>query len=135
MKNRRIQETFSCCFCSFVSSAKTSHNQIIPLKRHMKIFHPEILTETVHQNKTESISALSVQEDAISDVEEETYNEKPSVDESSLAKKMNDLNELLDEEGRDEDEEKRNPLLLAWKRERVKENWSKVRNCMRDFIV
>ena len=48
---------------------------------------------------------------------------------------MNDFNELLDEEGRDEDEEKRNPLLLAWKRERVKENWSKVRNCMRDFIV
>ena len=52
-----------------------------------------------------------------------------------MAKKMNDFNELLDEEGRDEDEEKRNPLLLAWKRERVKENWSKVRNCMRDFIV
>ena len=72
---------------------------------------------------------LFLKEDAISDVE------KPSEDESSLAKKMNDLNELLDEEGRDEDEEKRNPLLLAWKRERVKENWSKVRNCMRDFIV
>ena len=101
----------------------------------MKIFHPETLAETVHQNRTESTSALSVQEDAISDVEEETYNEKPSEDESSLAKKMNDLNELLDEEGRDEDEEKRNPLLLAWKRERVKENWSKVRSCMRDFIV
>ena len=31
-----------------------------------------------------------------------------------MAKKMNDFNELLDEEGRDEDEEKRNPLLLAW---------------------
>ena len=80
--------------------------------------------------------ALSVQEEPSSDVEEETpNNEKPSDDESSLAKKMNDLNELLDEEGRDEDEEKRNPLLMAWKRERVKENWSKVRNCMRDFIV
>ena len=101
----------------------------------MKIFHPEILTETVHQNKTESISALSVQEDAISDVEEETYNEKPSEDESSLAKKMNDLYVMLDEGGRDEDEEKRNPLMLAWKRKRVKENCSKVRNCMRDFIV
>ena len=100
----------------------------------MKIFHPETLAETVHLNKTESTSALSVQEDAISDVEEETYNEKPSEDESSLAKKMNDLNELLDEEGRDEDEEKRNPLMLAWKRKRVKENCSKVRNCMRDFI-
>ena len=107
----------------------------------MKIFHPETLAETVHETKTESeesdniAMSLSVQEEASSDVEEETYNEKPSVDESSLAKKMNDLNELLDEEGRDEDEEKRNPLLLAWKRERVKENWSKVRNCMRDFIV
>ena len=76
----------------------------------------------------------SVQEEANSDVEEETSNEKPSEDESSLAKKMNDLNELLDEEGRDEDEEKRNPLMLAWKRKRVKENCSKVRNCMRDFI-
>ena len=52
-----------------------------------------------------------------------------------MAKTMNDFNELLDEEGRDEDEEKRNPLLLAWMRVRVKENWSKVRNCMRDFIV
>ena len=100
------------------------------------------MAETVHETKTESeesdniAMALSVQEEASSDVEEETpNNEKPSEDESSLAKKMNDLNELLDEEGRDEDEEKRNPLLLAWMRERVKENWSKVRNCMRDFIV
>ena len=85
-------------------------------------------------NKTESATALSVsvQEEASS--EEETYNEKPSEDESSLAKKMNDLYVMLDEEGRDEDEEKRNPLMLAWKRKRVKENSSKVRNCMRDFI-
>ena len=77
----------------------------------------------------------SVQEEANSDVEEETFNEKTSEDESSLAKKMNDINDLLDEEGRDEDEEKMNPLLLAWKREGVKENWSKVRNCLKDFIV
>ena len=48
----------------------------------------------------------SVQEEANSDVEEETSNEIPSEDESSLAKKMNDFNELLDEEGREEDEEK-----------------------------
>ena len=48
----------------------------------------------------------SVQEEANSDVEEETSNEKPSEDESSLAKKMNDFNELLDEEGREVDEEK-----------------------------
>ena len=40
----------------------------------------------------------------------------------------------LDEEGREE-EKKRNPLLLAWKKVVVKENWSKVRNRMRDFIV
>ena len=50
--------------------------------------------------------ALSVQEEASSDVEEETpNNEKPSDDESSLAKKMNDFNDLLDEEGREENEE------------------------------
>ena len=49
--------------------------------------------------------ALSGQEEASSDVEEETpNNEKPSEDESSLAKKMNDFNDLLDEEGREEDE-------------------------------
>ena len=77
----------------------------------------------------------SVQEEANSDVEEETSNEKPSEDESSLAKKMNDINDLLDEEGREEDEENRNPLLLAWKKVVMKVNWSKVRNCMRDFIV
>ena len=41
----------------------------------------------------------SVQEEANSDVEEETSNEKPSEDESSLSKKMNDFNDLLDEEG------------------------------------
>ena len=47
LKNRRIQETLSCSFCSFVSSAKKSHNRNNPLKRHMKIFHPETLAETV----------------------------------------------------------------------------------------
>ena len=46
----------------------------------------------------------SVQEEANYDVEEETSNEIPSEDESSLAKKMNDINDLLDEEGRDDDE-------------------------------
>ena len=112
------------------------------MKRHIKVFHPETLAETVHETKTECeesdniAMALSVQEEPSSDVEEETpNNEKPSDDESSLAKKMNDLYVMLDEEGRDEDEEKRNPLMLAWKRKRVKENCSKVRNCMRDFIV
>ena len=50
--------------------------------------------------------ALSGQEEASSDVEEQTpNNEKPSDDESSLAKKMNDFNDLLDEEGREENEE------------------------------
>ena len=58
--------------------------------------------------------ALSVQEESSSDVEEETpNNEKPSDDESSLAKKMNDLNELLDEEGRDEDEEREGPIAVG----------------------
>ena len=55
----------------------------------------------------------SVQEEANSDVEEETSNEKPSEDESSLAKKMNDINDLLDEEGRDEDEEKEEPIAAG----------------------
>ena len=51
-----------------------------------------------------------------------------------MAKKMNDFNELLDKEGRDEDEEKRNPLLLAWTKVVMKENWSRVRNRLRDFV-
>ena len=48
-----------------------------------------------------------------SDVEDETYNEKPSEDESSLAKKMNDFNDLLDEEGREEDEENEEPIAAG----------------------
>ena len=55
----------------------------------------------------------SVQEEANYDVEEETSNEIPSEDESSLAKKMNDINDLLDEEGRDEDEEKEEPIAAG----------------------
>ena len=72
------------------------------MKRHIKVFHPETLAETVHETKKENeesdniAMALSVQEEASSD-EETPNNEKPSDDESSLAKKMNDLNELLDE--------------------------------------
>ena len=72
------------------------------MKIHIKVFHPETLAETVHETKKENeesdniAMALSVQEEASSD-EETPNNEKPSDDESSLAKKMNDLNELLDE--------------------------------------
>ena len=55
----------------------------------------------------------SVQEEANYDVEEETSNEIPSEDESSLAKKMNDINDLLDEEGRDEDEEREEPIAVG----------------------
>ena len=55
----------------------------------------------------------SVQEEANYDVEEETSNEKPSEDESSLAKKMNDFNDLLDEEGREEDEENEEPIAAG----------------------
>ena len=33
--------------CSFVSSAKKGHNRNTAFKRHMKIFHPETLAETV----------------------------------------------------------------------------------------
>ena len=40
--------------CSFVSSAKKSHNWNTALKRHMKIFYPETLAETVRETKTES---------------------------------------------------------------------------------
>ena len=47
LKNRRTQETLPCKFCSFVSSAKKGHNRNTALKRHMKIFHPETLAETV----------------------------------------------------------------------------------------
>ena len=87
------------------------------MKRHIKVFHPETLAETVHEFKTECeesdniAMALSGQEEASSDVEEETpNNEKPSDDESSLAKKMNDL---LDEEGREEDEENEEPIAAG----------------------
>ena len=90
------------------------------MKRHIKVFHPETLAETVHETKTECeesdyiAMALSVQEEASSDVEEETpNNEKPSDDESSLAKKMNDFNDLLDEEGREEDEENEEPIAAG----------------------
>ena len=55
----------------------------------------------------------SVEEEANYDVEEETSNEIPSEDESSLAKKMNDINDLLDEEGRDEDEEREVPIAVG----------------------
>ena len=86
----------------------------------MKIFYPETLAETVHETKTESeesdniAMALSVQEEASSDVEKETpNNEKPSDDESSLSKKMNDFNDLLDEEGREEDEENEEPIAAG----------------------
>ena len=41
------QETLPCNFCSFVSSAKKGHNRNTALKRHMRIFHPETLAETV----------------------------------------------------------------------------------------
>ena len=40
----------------------------------------------------------SVQEEANSDVEEETSNEKPSEDESCLANKMKDFKDMLGEE-------------------------------------
>ena len=90
------------------------------MKRHIKVFHPETLAETVHETKTECeesdniAMALSGQEEASSDVEEETpNNEKPSDDESSLAKKMNDFNDLLDEEGREEDEENEEPIAAG----------------------
>ena len=67
----------------------------------MKVSHHEFLAETVYETESEESDyiamALSVQEEASSYVEEETSNEKPSEDESSLAKKMNDINDLLDE--------------------------------------
>ena len=47
VENRRTQETLPCKFCSFVSSAKKGHNRNTAFKRHMKIFHPETLAETV----------------------------------------------------------------------------------------
>ena len=57
------------------------------MKRHIKVFHPETLAETVHETKTESeesdyiAMALSVHEEASSDVEEATpNNEKTSGD-------------------------------------------------------
>ena len=118
-EEEKIQETLPWNFC-FVSSAKKSHNRNTALKRHIKVFHPETLAETVHETKTECeesdniAMALSVQEEASSDVEEETpNNEKPSEDESSLAKKMNDFNDLLDEEGREEDEENEEPIAAG----------------------
>ena len=90
------------------------------MKRHIKVFHPETLAETVHETKTECeesdniAMALSGQEEASSDVEEETpNNEKSSDNESSLAKKMNDFNDLLDEEGREEDEENEEPIAAG----------------------
>ena len=51
------------------------------MKRHIKVFHPETLAETVHEFKTECeesdniAMALSVQEEASSDVEEEKIQE------------------------------------------------------------
>ena len=118
-EEEKIQETLPWNFC-FVSSAKKSHNRNTALKRHIKVFHPETLAETVHETKTECeesdniAMALSGQEEASSDVEEETpNNEKPSDDESSLAKKMNDFNDLLDEEGREEDEENEEPIAAG----------------------
>ena len=54
LKNRRTQETLPCNLCSFVSSAMKSHNWNTALKRHMKIFYPETLAETVRETKTES---------------------------------------------------------------------------------
>ena len=118
-EEEKIKGTLPWNFC-FVSSAKKSHNRNTALKRHIKVFHPETLAETVHETKTECeesdniAMALSVQEEPSSDVEEETpNNEKPSDDESSLAKKMNDFNDLLDEEGREEDEENEEPIAAG----------------------
>ena len=114
-------QTLPCNFCSFVSSAKKGHNRNTALKRHMKVFHPESLAETVHESsKTESkaneflASALSVEEeeadmDATSDFEEETSNEE--IEDESIVTKINDLNSLIDEEGREEEENKENVEL------------------------
>ena len=66
-EEEKIQETLPWNFCS-VSSAKKSHNRNTALKRHIKVFHPEILAETVHETKKENeesdniTMALSVQE-------------------------------------------------------------------------
>ena len=51
-EEEKIQETLPWNFC-FVSSAKKSHNRNTALKRHIKVFHPETLAETVHETKTE----------------------------------------------------------------------------------
>merc|ERR1712130_746577 len=59
-------------------------------------------------------TTFSVQEEASSDVEDETYNEKPSEDESSLAKKITISTSCWMKKEWKKTKKKRNPLLLAW---------------------
>ena len=89
--------TLPCNFCTFVSSAKRGHNRNTALKRHMKVFHPENLEGTVDE-----ISSISLEGEHCSDA-------TPDEEENrSILTKINDLNNLIDEEGGEEETEKEN---------------------------
>ena len=89
--------TLPCNFCTFVSSAKRVHNRNTALKRHMKVFHPENLEGTVDE-----ISSISLEGEPCMDATPDEEEEK------SILTKINDLNNLIDEEGGEEETEKEN---------------------------
>ena len=133
-EEEKIQETLAWNFC-FVSSAKKSHNRNTALKRHIKVFHPETLAETVHETKTESEESVNIAMDYL-------FGKKLALmlkRRHPIMKNLQRMNLVWPRRWtisttcwmKKEEKKMRNPLQLAWTKVVMKENWSRVRNRLR----